>query len=103
MASKSGDARERMPEVLVVMTRAWTATRLDYKVKCFTVRRPELRPVPVDLAASRRTASFRWCGEKAVPILTVRSLVAQISPRLGEYASALEVSGLDAGRRQGRA
>ena len=60
------------------MTRAWTATPLDHKGKYFTVRLPELRPAPVQRPhppiwhSVASAASFRICGEKGVPILTVR-------------------------------
>jgi len=98
---RSGDARERMAEALDVMTRAWTATPLDHKGKYFAVRLPELRPAPVQRPhppiwhSVASPASFRLCGEKAVPILTVRLPVTQIPARLGEYASGLEASGVD--------
>jgi alkanesulfonate monooxygenase SsuD/methylene tetrahydromethanopterin reductase-like flavin-dependent oxidoreductase (luciferase family) len=98
---RSHDARERMAEALDVMTRAWTATPLDHKGKYFTVRLPELRPVPVQRPhppiwhSVASTASFRICGEKGVPILTARLPVAQIGARLGEYATGLGASGLD--------
>ena len=75
---RSDDARERMAEALDVMTRAWTATPLDHKGKYFTVRLPELRPVPVQRPhppiwhSVASAASFRLCGEKGVPILTAR-------------------------------
>ena len=98
---RSGDARERMAEALDVMTRAWTATPLDHKGKYFAVRLPELRPAPVQRPhppiwhSVASPASFRLCGEKAVPILTVRLPVAQIPARLGEYALGLEGSGVD--------
>jgi alkanesulfonate monooxygenase SsuD/methylene tetrahydromethanopterin reductase-like flavin-dependent oxidoreductase (luciferase family) len=98
---RSHDARERMAEALDVMTRAWTATPLDHKGKYFTVRLPELRPAPVQRPhppiwhSVASAASFRICGEKAVPILTARLPLAQIEPRLGQYAEGLGVSGLD--------
>lgn len=99
---RSDDARERMAEALDVMTRTWTATPLDHKGKYFTLRVPELRPSPVQRPhppiwhSVAAPASFRLCGEKGVPILTVRLPVAQIAPRLGEYAAGLAASGLDA-------
>jgi alkanesulfonate monooxygenase SsuD/methylene tetrahydromethanopterin reductase-like flavin-dependent oxidoreductase (luciferase family) len=98
---RSDDARERMAEALDVMTRAWTATPLDHKGKYFTVRLPELRPVPVQRPhppiwhSVASAASFRICGEKGVPILTARLPVAQIGVRLGQYADGLGASGLD--------
>jgi alkanesulfonate monooxygenase SsuD/methylene tetrahydromethanopterin reductase-like flavin-dependent oxidoreductase (luciferase family) len=98
---RSHDARERMAEALDVMTRAWTATPLDHKGKYFTVRLPELRPAPVQRPhppiwhSVASAASFRICGEKAVPILTARLPIAQIEPRLGQYAEGLGASGLD--------
>jgi len=98
---RSNDARERMAEVLEVMTRAWTATPLDFKGKYFTLRLPELRPAPVQQPhppiwhSVASTAAFRHCGEKGVPILTVRLPIAQIGTRLGQYAEGLSVSGLD--------
>jgi alkanesulfonate monooxygenase SsuD/methylene tetrahydromethanopterin reductase-like flavin-dependent oxidoreductase (luciferase family) len=98
---RSDDARERMAEALDVMTRAWTATPLDHKGKYFTVRLPELRPAPVQRPhppiwhSVASAASFRICGEKAVPILTARLPIAQIEPRLGQYAEGLGASGLD--------
>jgi alkanesulfonate monooxygenase SsuD/methylene tetrahydromethanopterin reductase-like flavin-dependent oxidoreductase (luciferase family) len=97
---RSDDARERMAEALDVMTRAWTATPLDHKGKYFTVRLPELRPAPVQRPhppiwhSVASAASFRICGEKAVPILTARLPIAQIEPRLGQYAEGLGASGL---------
>ena len=98
---RSDDARERMAEALDVMTRAWTATPLDHKGKYFTVRLPELRPVPVQRPhppiwhSVASGASFRICGEKGVPILTARLPVAQIGARLGAYAAGLGASRLD--------
>jgi alkanesulfonate monooxygenase SsuD/methylene tetrahydromethanopterin reductase-like flavin-dependent oxidoreductase (luciferase family) len=98
---RNGDARERMAEALDVMTRAWTATPLDHEGRYFAVRLPELRPAPVQRPhppiwhSVASPASFRLCGERAVPVLTVRLPVEQIAPRLGEYASGLEASGLD--------
>ena len=98
---RSDDARERMAEALDVMTRAWTATPLDHKGRYFTVRLPELRPAPVQRPhppiwhSVASAASFRICGEKAVPILTARLPIAQIEPRLGQYAEGLGASGID--------
>ena len=98
---RSDDARERMAEALDVMTRAWTATPLDHKGKYFTVRLPELRPVPVQRPhppiwhSVASAASFRLCGEKGVPILTAQLPLAQIGVRLGQYAEGLSASGLD--------
>ncbi len=97
---RSNDARERMAEALEVMTRAWTAAPLDFKGKYFSLRLPELRPAPVQQPhppiwhSVASTASFRHCGEKGVPILTVRLPIAQIGTRLGQYAEGLSVSGL---------
>jgi alkanesulfonate monooxygenase SsuD/methylene tetrahydromethanopterin reductase-like flavin-dependent oxidoreductase (luciferase family) len=98
---RSHDARERMAEALDVMTRAWTATPLDHKGKYYTLRVPELRPVPVQRPhppiwhSVASPASLRICGEKGVPILTVRLPVAQIPARLAQYAEGLAASGLD--------
>ena len=97
----SDDARERMAEVLDVMTRCWTATPLEHKGRYFTLSVPELRPVPVQRPhppiwhSVASAASFRICGEKGVPILTVRLPVAQIPARLAQYAEGLGASGLD--------
>ncbi len=69
--------------------------------KYFTVRLPELRPVPVQRPhppiwrSVASAASFRLCGEKGVPILTARLPLAQIGVRLGQYAEGLSASGLD--------
>jgi len=99
---RSHDARERMAEALEVMTRAWTATPLDFQGKFFTLRLPELRPAPLQRPhppiwhSVASSASFHRCGEKGVPILTVRLPTAQIRTRLGEYAEGLSASGLDA-------
>lgn len=98
---RSGDARERMAETLDVMTRAWTDTPLDYTGKYFNVRLPELRPVPVQKPhppiwhSVASAASFRICGEKALPILTARLPLAQVGPRFGQYAEGLAASGID--------
>ncbi len=98
---RSDDARERMAEVLDVMTRCWTATPLEHKGRYFTLSVPELRPVPVQRPhppiwhSVASAASFRICGEKGVPILTVRLPVAQIPARLAQYAEGLGASGLD--------
>jgi len=70
------------------------------------VRLPELRPTPVQRPhppiwhSVASPASFRLCGEKAVPILTVRLPVTQIPARLCEYASGLEASGVDGASRR---
>jgi len=104
---RSHDARERMAEALDVMIRAWTATPLDHKGKYFTVRLPELRPLSVQRAhppiwhSVAAAASFRISGEKGVPILTSRLPVAQIGPRLDEYAAGLIASGSTARPRPG--
>jgi alkanesulfonate monooxygenase SsuD/methylene tetrahydromethanopterin reductase-like flavin-dependent oxidoreductase (luciferase family) len=98
---RSDDARERMVEALDVMTRAWTATPLDHRGKYFTLSLPELRPAPVQRPhppiwhSVASAGSFRVCGEKGVPILTVRLPIAQIPERLGQYAGGLRASGLD--------
>jgi alkanesulfonate monooxygenase SsuD/methylene tetrahydromethanopterin reductase-like flavin-dependent oxidoreductase (luciferase family) len=98
---RSNDARERMTETLEVMTRAWTATPLDFKGKYFVLRLPELRPAPVQRPhppiwhSVASPASFYLCGQKGVPILTVRLPLAQIGARLGQYAEGLNASGLD--------
>ncbi|HJU33198.1 MAG TPA: LLM class flavin-dependent oxidoreductase [Hyphomicrobiaceae bacterium] len=104
---RSDDARERMAEALDVMTRCWTGTPLDHRGRYFTARLPELRPSPVQRPhppiwhSVASAASFRLCGEKGVPILTVRLPVAQIGVRLGQYADGLASSGL-AGAAQKR-
>src|SRR5262245_27852384 len=98
---RSDDSRQRMAEALDVMVRAWTATPLDHKGRYFTLRLPELRPVPVQRPhppiwhSVASAASFRLCGEKGVPILTARLPIAQIGMRLGQYAEGLGTSGLD--------
>ena len=98
---RSDDSRERMAEALRVMTQAWTATPLDHKGKYFVARLPELRPAPVQRPhppiwhSVASAASFRICGEKGVPILTVRLPIALIGVRLGEYAEGLAASGLN--------
>ena len=103
---RSDDARERMTEALEVMTRAWTATPLEFKGKYFTLRLPELRPAPVQQPhppiwhSVASSASFRRCGEKAVPILTVRLPISEVGARLGQYAEGLSASGLDEAAQQ---
>ena len=98
---RSDDARERMAEALDVMTRCWTATPLEHKGRYFTLSVPQLRPMPAQRPhppiwhSVASAGSFRLCGEKGVPILTVRLPVAQIPARLGQYAEGLVVSGLD--------
>ncbi len=98
---RSDDARERMTEALDVMTRCWTATPLDHKGKYFTARLPELRPVPVQKPhpplwhSAASPGSFKACGEKGVPLMTLRLPVGQIANRLGQYADGLASSGLD--------
>jgi alkanesulfonate monooxygenase SsuD/methylene tetrahydromethanopterin reductase-like flavin-dependent oxidoreductase (luciferase family) len=98
---RSDDARERMDEALEVMTRAWTDAPLDHKGRFFTLKVPELRPVPVQkphppIWHSVVTApSFEACGKKGVPILTVRLPVGQIGDRLGLYRRGLAASGLE--------
>jgi alkanesulfonate monooxygenase SsuD/methylene tetrahydromethanopterin reductase-like flavin-dependent oxidoreductase (luciferase family) len=100
---RSDDARERMAEALEVMTRAWTAAPLDFKGRYFTLRLPALRPAPVQRPhppiwhSVASSASFQRCGQKGVPILTVRLATSQIGARLGQYAAGLGASGLDAG------
>ena len=99
---RSDDARERMAEALDVMTKCWTATPLDHQGKYFNVRLPELRPVPVQKPhppiwhSAVSAGSFRACGEKGLPLMTLRLPLAQIGPRLGQYAEGLAASGLDA-------
>lgn len=98
---RSDDARERMAEALDVMTRCWTATPLEHKGRYFTLSVPQLRPAPVQRPhppiwhSVASAGSFRLCGEKGVPILTVRLPVAQIPARLGQYAEGLAASGLE--------
>ena len=97
----SDDARERMAEALDVMTRAWTATPLDHKGKYFTAACPSCGQRPCSGRTRRSGTAWRrpprsaCCGEKGVPILTVRLPLAQIGVRLGEYAEGLGASGLD--------
>lgn len=98
---RSGDARERMTEALDVMLRCWTGTPLDHKGKYFNVRLPELRPAPVQKPhppiwhSAVSAGSFRACGEKGVPLMTLRLPVGQIASRLGQYTEGLAQSGLD--------
>ena len=97
---RSGDARERMAEALEVMIGAWTRAPLTHTGRFFDVRFPEMRPAPVQRPhppiwhSVASAASFRACGEKGVPILTVRLPVEQIPLRLGHYAEGLAASGL---------
>lgn len=103
---RSDDARDRMAETLDVMTRAWTATPFEHKGKYYALSVPELRPVPVQRPhppiwhSVASAASFRICGEKGVPILTVRLPVDQIGARLGQYAEGLAASGLGDARQK---
>ncbi len=98
----SGDARERMDEVLDVMTRAFTEAPFTHEGKYFKVAMPELRPRPVQKPhppiwhSVVSPASFSACGKKGVPILTVRIPETELVRRLGLYAAGLEESGLDA-------
>ena len=104
---RSEGARERMAEALEVMTRAWTAAPLDFKGRYFTLRLPELRPAPVQRPhppiwhSVASAASFHRCGEKAVPILTVRLPLGEVGRRLAQYAEGLSRSGLDAAAQRG--
>jgi alkanesulfonate monooxygenase SsuD/methylene tetrahydromethanopterin reductase-like flavin-dependent oxidoreductase (luciferase family) len=104
---RSDDARDRMTEALDVMTRCWTETPLEHKGKYFTASLPELRPAPVQRPhppiwhSVASAGSFRICGEKGVPILTVRIPVDQIGNRLGQYAEGLRASGLDEAAQTG--
>ncbi len=99
---RSDDARERMIEAVDLMTRAWTATPLDHQGKYFTARLPELRPAAVQKPhppiwhSVASAASFKICGQKGVPILTVRMALEHVAPRLGQYAAGLAESGLTA-------
>lgn len=98
----SADARERMEEVLEIMTRAWVETPFAYKGKYFDVSLPELRPRPVQRPhppvwhSVVSPASFTACGRKGVPILTVRMPRPDVAKRLSLYAAGLAESGLDA-------
>ncbi|MDX2159614.1 MAG: LLM class flavin-dependent oxidoreductase [Hyphomicrobiaceae bacterium] len=97
---RSDDARERMAEALDIMTRCWTATPLKHNGKYWTLRLPEMRPVPVQkphppIWHSVVTApSFEACGKAGLPILTVRLPVNLIGERLGLYAKGLAESAL---------
>lgn len=99
---RSDDARERMLEAVDLMTRCWTATPIDHKGKYYTAQLPELRPAPVQKPhppiwhSVASAASFKICGQKGVPILTVRMPIDQIGSRLGQYAEGLAESGLPA-------
>src|SRR5437879_397120 len=91
-ATQPGTAlRELRADARAVMTRPWTATPLDHNGKYYTVSLPELRPAPVQRPhppiwhSVAAAASFRTCGEKGVPILTVRLPIAQIPARLAQY------------------
>lgn len=97
---RSDDARERMAEAVDVMTRAWTAAPLDYHGRFFKLRLPELRPAPVQKPhppiwhSVVSASSFEACGQRGVPILTVRLPLSQIGNRLGLYRRGLAASGL---------
>jgi alkanesulfonate monooxygenase SsuD/methylene tetrahydromethanopterin reductase-like flavin-dependent oxidoreductase (luciferase family) len=99
---RSDDARERMAEGLDVMTRAWTSTPLDdHKGKYFTVRLPELRPIPVQrphppiwhsVASGRFVSHLRREG-RADPHRAPPHRADRRAP--GQYAEGLAASGLD--------
>ncbi|MEZ5816726.1 MAG: LLM class flavin-dependent oxidoreductase [Hyphomicrobiaceae bacterium] len=97
---RSDDARERMSEALDVMTRCWTGTPFVHEGRYFKARVPELRPAPVQKPhpplwhSAASPGSFKTCGEKGVPLMTLRLPVAQIGSRLGQYAEGLAMSGL---------
>ena len=59
-------------------------------------RAPVQRPHPPIWRSVVSPPSFAACGERGVPILTVRLPNAQIERRLGLYAQGLEEAGLDA-------
>jgi alkanesulfonate monooxygenase SsuD/methylene tetrahydromethanopterin reductase-like flavin-dependent oxidoreductase (luciferase family) len=98
---RSNDARERMAEALDLMTKCWTATPLVHKGRYFDVSLPELRPVPVQKPhppiwhSAVSAGSFRACGEKGAPLMTLRLPLAQVGARLAQYAEGLVQSGLD--------
>ena len=103
---RSDDARERMAEALDVMLKCWTATPLAHKGKYFDVTLPELRPVPVQKPhppiwySAVSPGSFKACGEKGVPLMTLRVPVGQVRSRLDQYAEGLAASGLSGARQK---
>ena len=102
---RSDDARERMTEALDVMLKCWTATPLVHKGKYFDVTLPELRPVPVQKPhppiwhSAVSPGSFKACGARGVPLMTLRVPVQQVRSRLDQYAEGLAVSGLEPARQ----
>lgn len=103
---RSDDARDRFLESVDLLTKCWTATPLVHAGKYYDVKLPEMRPAPVQRPhppiwhSVASGASFRICGEKGVPILTARIPLAQIAPRLGQYAEGLAASGLPQSRQK---
>ncbi|MGE0702054.1 MAG: LLM class flavin-dependent oxidoreductase, partial [Hyphomicrobiaceae bacterium] len=97
---RSDDARARMAEALDVMLKCWTATPLVHEGKYFTLRLPELRPVPVQKPhppiwhSAVSAGSFRACGELGLPLMTLRLPLTQIANRMGQYEEGLAASGL---------
>ena len=98
---RSNDARERMSEALDVMIKCWTATPLLHRGQYFNLTVPELRPAPVQKPhppiwhSAASPGSFRLCGERGLPLMTLRLPLAQVPNRLEQYAEGLRTSGLD--------
>jgi alkanesulfonate monooxygenase SsuD/methylene tetrahydromethanopterin reductase-like flavin-dependent oxidoreductase (luciferase family) len=98
---RSNDARERMTEALEVMIKCWTATPLLHRGQYYNLSVPELRPVPVQKPhppiwhSAVSPGSFRTCGERGLPLMTLRLPLAQVPNRLAQYAEGLGQSGLD--------
>ncbi|MGD9802709.1 MAG: LLM class flavin-dependent oxidoreductase [Hyphomicrobiaceae bacterium] len=98
---RSDDARERMAETLDILTRCWTDTPFEHTGKYFSVRVPELRPVPVQKPhpplwhSAASPGSFRACGEHGALLMTLRLPLGQIAQRLGQYQEGLARAGFD--------
>ncbi len=103
---KSADSRERMTEVLDILTRAWSGEPLDYQGKFFQVKLPSLRPRPYQRPhppiwhSVVSAGSFELCGRQGVPIMTARIGAADFAKRLDMYETGLVARGLDSAARQ---
>ncbi|MCB1510218.1 MAG: LLM class flavin-dependent oxidoreductase [Hyphomicrobiaceae bacterium] len=97
---RSSDSRERMEEALDVLVKAWTEAPLHHKGRYFDVTLPGLRPQAVQTPhppiwhSAVSPDSFTRCGQRGVPVMTLRLSVDVLRQRLALYETGLAASGL---------